>query len=176
MVSPIRLPLLGVVSRAQQIVLALIFASLVVSLIWGFRVDGLRAMHKERIDAVVTQLKSAFEGEADAKGRKFAPTAQNAATLVKRLADDRAVFRSERDTARGVLRVQSGKIQTLEQETTRLRQLSEENAKLARKVIEERNVWIKRAREASTRTERLLAEQELAQCEEVLDALFEAGF
>lgn len=172
----ISVPFLSTLSGLQRGIGVALIVALVCSLIWGFRVDGLRAMHKERIDAVVVQLKNSFDGEADDAGRVFKPTARNAATLVKRLSDDRNQFRAERDTARNVLNVQSGKIKALTEETQRLQQLSEENAKLARKVIAERDVWIKRAREASTRAERLAAEQELAQCQEVLDALFEAGF
>lgn len=177
MVSPISIPFLGVVTRLQQVAFISLALALVVALAWGFRVDSLRSTHKERIDAVVVQLKSAFEGDENLRedrGFKVAP--KNAASLVKRLADDRMTYRAERDSARSVLRLQSGKIIALEEETQRLKRLSEDNAKMARKVIEERNVWIARARAAATRTERLAAEQELVQCQEVLDALFQAGF
>ena len=42
--------------------------------------------------------------------------------------------------------------------------------------VRQRDAWIARARAAETRTERLSAEEELRECEAVLDRLYSQGF
>lgn len=71
---------------------------------------------------------------------------------------------------------QSASIAALEDETRAALATAARERKLKEDTIRERNMWIERARNAATRTERLSAEEELAQCEAVLDRLRARGF
>lgn len=137
------------------------------ALMWVWRVNDLRASHLETIDAVVTELKEAGLGGANRK---------NVAAVTKTLVEQRNTARSERDTARVLVETQSNAIAALEQET----QEYIRNARAQREMVEEatrqRDIWIARARNASNRTERLSAEEEIRQCEQVLDSLYSQGF
>lgn len=136
-------------------------------LLWVWRVNDLRASHLNTIDLVVAELKEAGLGGANR---------DNVDAVTKTLAEQRNKARAERDTARALVETQSNAILALEKET----QEHIENARAQRKMVEEatrqRDIWIARARSASTRTERLSAEEEIRQCEQVLDSLYSQGF
>lgn len=135
--------------------------------VWAFRVDGLRADHLETIQNTVKVLSDAGLTGANRS---------NVAAATKTVVDQRNLAREERDTARKVVDIQSRSIKALSDETTQYI----ENAKAQKRMIEEttrqRDIWIKKAKEASTRVERLTAEQELKQCEDVLDSLYAQSF
>lgn len=135
--------------------------------IWAFRVDSLRADHLETIQGTVKVLVDAGLAGAN-RG--------NLAAATKTLVDQRDLAREERNTARNLVNIQSRSIKALSDETTQYL----ENAKAQKRLIEEttrqRDLWIKKAKEASTRVERLTAEQELKQCEDVLDSLYAQSF
>ena len=71
---------------------------------------------------------------------------------------------------------QSRQIMDLGAETRRLRDLSAQQAAMVRQLKAQRDTWIKRAERASTRTQRLSAEEEVRHAEQALDALYDAGF
>jgi hypothetical protein len=136
-------------------------------LAWGVRVDHLRGVYHGRLDAVSLALKNAGLGK---------PKAGEEANGVKLLASYFARATAERDTARALVDVQSQSIDTLHAETERYAREAEANRKMIAAAVKERNAWISRAKAAETRTERLSAEQEVAECESVLNDLYASGF
>ena len=143
------------------------FIGIIAALFWVWRVNDLRASHLETIDQVVTELKEAGLGGAN-RG--------NVAAVTKTLVEQRNTARSERDTARVLVETQSNAILALEKETQEYLQNAREQRKMVEEATRQRDIWIARARNASTRTERLSAEEEIRQCEQVLDSLYSQGF
>lgn len=92
------------------------------------------------------------------------------------IATDRDTARRERDNFRSAAARQSTAVIALGKETARQRLRADEAVQIVKTVTRERDVWITRAKLASTRTERLACEVELKQTEEVLDALYQNGF
>ena len=134
---------------------------------WGVRVDHLRGGYKAQIE-VIRQAVGAAVG-TDIKADQIVPG-------VTRVTVDRDQYQRERDNARDVVLRQSESITRLHEEAERLAKLSAHDRALAQSLIEQRNIWIERARAAETRTERLTADKELEEANAVLDALFDAGF
>lgn len=158
--------------KAKRIALSVVgivaFLALVGSILWGMRVDHLRGEYRDQLVSIGQTLEDATVHEdidLDQIGQ-----------ALNQVIADRDHFKRERDNARAVLATQSETIRAYEAETNRLRAISERNAELAAAAIRDRDMWIARAEQASTRTERLSAEEELRQCEEVLNALYEADF
>ena len=134
---------------------------------WGLRVDSLRAGYKSQLEKVVV----AFVEIGEPK-----PSFKELPTAVKKLDLDRATLKRERDDALSVVDMQSTSIVQLEQEGIEAARKAEANRKLIEEATRQRNAWIQRARTAETRTERLSAEEELRECEAVLDSLRSRGF
>jgi hypothetical protein len=134
---------------------------------WVVRVDSLRGHYKAQLTEAVITIKR-LTGR-DVGFGKISATIIDIHTEGQR-------FKRERDNARDVLEVQTESIRRYEAETKRLRQISAEQAALAARLIADRDKWIAKAKSAATRTERRSAEQELGECESVLDALYAAGF
>lgn len=141
--------------------------ALAVTAAWGVRVDSLRAKHLGRLTEVVVVLHK--EGFTKSTGG-------TAAIYVQGLADKTKALKAERDQARTLVDVQSASIAALEEASKEAAAEAEANRKIAAEASRQRDMWIKRARNASTRTERHSAEQEIAECETVLDELYSAGF
>lgn len=153
-------------ARLAAAIGAAMLVAIVATALWGWRVDTLRGRYRALLDGVVLVLEPKL-------GRVKYPDIPGAVTGVL---EEGEKLRRERDNARAVVKAQSDSITAYEAETQRLTRLSEENRKLAEAVIRERDTWIRRARSAETRTERLSAEQELEECNAVLDALYREGF
>lgn len=134
---------------------------------WGLRVDNLRAGYKSQLEKVVV----AFVEIGEPK-----PSFKELPTAVKKLDLDRASLKRERDDALSVVDMQSTSIVQLEQEGIEAARKAEANRKLIDEATRQRDAWIQRARTAETRTERLSAEEELRECEAVLDSLRSRGF
>jgi len=134
---------------------------------WGLRVDNLRAGYKSQLEKVVV----AFVEIGEPK-----PSFKDLPTGVKKIDIDRASLKRERDDALSVVDVQSTSIVQLEQEGIEAARKAEANRKLIEEATRQRDAWIQRARTAETRTERLSAEEELRECEAVLDSLRSRGF
>jgi len=145
---------------APTLLLALVAA-------WGARMDHLRAYYHGALDDAAVALTDALGSKV--KSSQIVPA-------VNRIASDRDQFMRERNNARAVVDQQSAGITALHIETERLAKLSAQDRIYAEAMIKQRNVWIERARLAETRTERRSAEQELEECDAVLNALFDAGF
>lgn len=160
-------PLAGLKAQVLGAIGIAMTLSLVIALAWGFRVDHLRARYLDRLNSIRITLESVT-------GTK--PSLKDTPAGVKDLAADYRLAKTERDEARGVVDLQTASIDRLEQETQEAAQKSVAQAKLIAATKRERDAWIKRAREAETRVERLTAEQELAECEQVLDSLYARGF
>lgn len=141
--------------------------ALALSLAWGFRVDHLRAGYKQQLDTI--KIAFADIGEK-VSGYDKLPVA------VYKLDIQRARYKRERDAAQGVVEVQSSSIRALEAETAEAVRQSEQRRKQIAEVTRQRDAWIARARQAETRTERMSAEEELRECEQVLDRLYASGF
>lgn len=134
---------------------------------WGWRVDTLRGRYLDRLNSVRIVLADVGMGK---------PKAGEEANAVKLLGAERDKAIAERDQARTLVDVQSASIDRLHAETVEAEREAEANRKLVAATVKERDAWIARAKAAETRTERLSAEQEVAECEAVLDDLREKGF
>lgn len=134
---------------------------------WAARVNHLRGNHLQSLHEVADTLGEALSAKIGVS--QLVPAAN-------RLAGQRDQYLRERENARAVIQRQADSINALHDESERLAKLSEKDRALAKEMIRQRDVWIATAKAASTRTERLSAEQELEQCDAVLNALFDAGF
>lgn len=155
---------LGPIRRA--IGLGLVVA-LAIALAWGFRVDALRGRYRAQLDRISIAIDQVT-------GRKVSPAAAPIAIEAVGIVRDR--YRQQRDEARGVVERQSASITALAAESARQAAIGARNRQLAEAAIAERGRWIARAAAAETRTERLSAEAEAAECERVADALYQDGF
>lgn len=144
---------------------AFVFLSL---LGYGLRNDHLRGGYKAKLEAVVLAVVQIGEPRPSSYD-KLPDT-------VRKIDGDRQGFKKERDDARAVVDLQSNSITQLEQEGSEARAKAEANRKLVAETMRQRDAWIQRARAAETRTERLSAEEELRECEAVLDSLRQQGF
>ena len=145
---------------ASAVVIALLLA-------WGLRVDTLRGRYKSQLEAVVLAVVDIGEPK---------PSFDKLPDTVRKLDSDRQGFKKERDDARAVVDLQSSSITKLEQEGIEAAERAAANRKLFEETKRQRDAWIQRARAAETRTERLSAEEELRECEAVLDSLRQQGF
>lgn len=134
---------------------------------WGLRVDHLRGGYKAQLEAVVLAVVDIGEPK---------PSFDKIPAAVREIDKDRRAFAKERDAALAVVDLQSSSITQLEQEGIAAAQRAEANRKLFEETKRQRDAWIQRARAAETRTERLSAEEELRECEAVLDSLRQQGF
>lgn len=134
---------------------------------WGWRVDGLRADYRQKLDDVVTVAtkEGGYKTTRDAVDKAFALAVQ-----------DRNTARTGLLAAQGLIDVQNNSIVHLQKESEQAAEQADAARKLVASTIKERNAWIDRAKLAETRTSRLTAEQEVAECEQVLDSLYSAGF
>lgn len=89
---------------------------------------------------------------------------------------ERARYKREREEAQAVVDVQSDSIRALEYERADAMRQAVQRMKQIAEVTRQRDAWKARAKSAETRTERLSAEEELRQCEEVLDRLYQRAF
>lgn len=161
----------------QKVLIGIAVAAVLGFVAWAFRVDSLRARHLESLSLIIQPLEKA-------NGVKVGTIkSKNAPAYVKRLATSRdewkdsgLQWRRERDNARGVVEEQSQSIAKFNRETVRLRRISQEEAKKVAALTQERNFWVAEAERAATREERLICEEELAETERALDALFEKSF
>lgn len=147
----------------------LIGTALIVSalLAYGLRNDHLRAGYKARLDTIRIAFRDMGE-KVDGYG--------NLVPVANKIGAERTRYRRERDEAQAVVDVQSDSIRTLEQEHADAMRQAEQRRKQIAEVTRQRDAWKARAQSAETRTERLSAEEELRQCEEVLDRLYQRGF
>lgn len=172
-------PKLGLLSRASGFIsnfismkwlVFILIGGLLAMTAWGWRMDSLR----EKWRTTAYEITWEVAAVAGIDRSKLKP--KDAVAKIRGIAEDRDLFRRERDNARGVIDVQSTSIRNYEKETNRMRAISAKQAKLVASLIAQRNVWIQRAKDAGTRTERLTCEEELKETEDVLDALYEAGY
>lgn len=133
----------------------------------AFRWNSLRAQHLETINNTASVLTDA--GWKNVNER----TLQGAVASVL---NQRDKARSERDKAVVVIDLQTAGIETMERDAKAARDEAARQKVLIAQTTRERDAWIAKARNASTRTERLSAEQEVAECEGVLNDLYRDGF
>lgn len=158
---------MGPISAAQRYVIGGLGLVLILALAWGFRVDHLRGRYKSYLSSITTAI-------VDAGYDK--PKMSELAVSVRDLDLKRKSALTERDHALMVVDNQSRSITKLEQETAEAAQRSAADRKLIAATIQQRDAWIKRAKAAETRTERLSAEEEVKECERILDELYQSGF
>lgn len=143
---------------------AFVFLSL---LGYGLRNDHLRSGYKAQLESVVLAVVDIGEPK---------PSFDKIPDTVREIDSDRKALRKERDDALAVVDLQSSSITKLEQEGIEAAERAAANRKLFEETKRQRDAWIQRARAAETRTERLSAEEELKECEAVLDSLRSQGF
>lgn len=158
---------MGPLSIIQRAIGAGLATALLLALVWGARVDHLRAGYKAALGKILVSIDITT-------GRKV--TAAAAPVTIEAIGVLRDRYRLQRNEARAVVERQSASIKAAGAETARLAAISARNRELAEATIRERDVWIQRARAAETRTQRLTAEAELEECNAVLDALYHDGF
>jgi len=158
---------MGPLSIIQRAIGAGLAVALLLALLWGARVDHLRAGYKAALGKILVSIDITT-------GRKV--TAAAAPVTIEAIGVLRDRYRLQRNEARAVVERQSASIKAAGAETARLAAISARNRELAEATIRERDVWIQRARAAETRTQRLTAEAELEECNAVLDALYHDGF
>ena len=141
--------------------------ALALSLGWGMRVDHLRAGYKQRLDVI----RIVFEDIGEKK-----PGYNDLEPAIRRLDDQRVQLGAELKAERALTETQTASIDALELESAAAAARAAENRQRIAAVTRQRDAWIRRARDAETRTERHSAEEELAECEAVLNALYSAGF
>lgn len=157
---------MGPVSSIQRALIGGMGIGLLFLGLWAWRIDGLRADHLQHIETTVEALKKAGFKEA---GRK------NIEQIVSIVVDQRNSARSDRDAAQSLVKIQSDSIALLEQQTAEAAARAKANRDLAENTARQRDFWIKQAKASSTRTERLSAEDEVKECETVLDTLYSSG-
>lgn len=158
---------MGPLSIIQRYVFGGMAALMLVLSLWAVRIDGLRAKHKDAVDQMVDVLSKA--GIAHVNEGNLAQAAQI-------LVGQREKAKGDRDVARSMVEIQTTSIAQLEAEKNSAAREAEANRKLAEAAVEQRDMWIARAKAASTRTERLTADQEVQECQKVLDSLYSSGF
>lgn len=145
--------------------------SILTTVILHFRADDRvrdkRDTYKERLSTIRIEFKD--RGGINVKPGKEV----DGVKLVIRQRDEALADKALADR---VIDNQSASIAALEDETKAAVAKAARERKLKEDTIRERDMWVRRSREASTRTERLSAEEELAQCEAVLDRLRAQGF
>lgn len=134
---------------------------------WVIRVDHLRARYKTEGEAVVSALHDAGYNKTSLS---LAPVS------IKLMADARDKARSERDKALSVVDVQSRSIDEMGREAAQAKIAAEQQRKLIDATLRERDAWIARAKSAETRTQRKSDQEEVAECNRVLDDLYANGF
>lgn len=159
--------MIGALSRIQAAIGIGLVVALAIALGWGVRVDHLRGIYLAQLGRISVAIETVTGARVLAAG---APIAIEAVGIVR----DR--YRQQRDDARGTVERQSASIRTLEAATARQAAIGARNRQLAEATARERDVWIARAAAAETRTARLSAEAEVAECDAVLDALYADGF
>ncbi len=137
-------------------------------LVWGSLEHNWRVKAEDRLNSIRITIDTAM-GNAKPTSDRDLPSG------VKDLAADRNLALSERDQARGVVDLQTASIDRLEQETELAARKSAADQKLIQATLRERDRLIARAKQAETRLDRLTAEQELEECEAVLDSLYRDG-
>lgn len=131
------------------------------------RVDYLRARYLDRLNSISIDLTAAGVTPKEKKD----PTSE-----VKQALAERAQYLSERDQARTLVDVQSASINRLHAESVAAEHEADAQRKLVAETVKQRNYWKAQAQQAETRTERLTAEKELAECDAVLTDLYNKGF
>ena len=143
---------------------ALIIAAL---LAWGLRLDHLRAGWRTIAlghEQTLKTIRIAFEdmGEPVQSDADIEPSV-------------RRIYR-QREEERAANAIMAGSVKRAGEETQRAMAETEEAQRKIAKLTKERDQWIARARSASTRTERMTAELELAECVSALSELRASGF
>ena len=143
-----------------------------IALVWShFASDARTRQQRDTYQQRLSTIRITFKDNGGIKVK--AGKEVDGLKLVIRQRDEARADKALADT---VIDNQSASIAALENETQQALQTVARERKLKEQTIRERDMWIRRAKEASTRTERLSAEQELAQCEAVLDRLRLQGF
>lgn len=157
----------GLFARFKAYIIGGMGIALLAVSLWGIRANSLREVYLDRLKTITVVLREA--------GMKV-DSSKNPEAGVRLAVSQRATYLAQRNEARGLLATQSNSIRQMERETAAAVQQAEANRRRLDGIIRERNIWIERARAAETRTERLTAEQEIAECEEAMNALYQAGF
>jgi hypothetical protein len=158
---------IGAITGVQRAVGLGLVAALAIATGWGARVDHLRGRYADQLGQVTATIEKVTGRATTAAG---APIAIEAVGILR----DR--YRLEREDARATVERQSTSIRGLAAESARQAAIGVQNRKLAEATMRERDAWIARAEAAETRTVRASAETEVAECEQVLDALYADGF
>lgn len=147
----------------------LIGVGLIVSILlaYGLRNDHLRAGYRERLDTIRIAFKDM--GEKVGGYDDILPAAN-------KVGAERARYLRERDQERAANEIMAGSVKRLGEETAVALQEAEDAQRKVAQLTKERDSWIAKARSASTRTERMSAELEVAECVAALSELRQSGF
>lgn len=138
-------------------------------LAWGMRVDHLRAGYKSTLDTIVIAFTDMGEKIDDGDYGKIVVSAN-------KVGAERSRYLREREQERAANVIMADSVRRAGQETEEALKRAAEYQRRVSKLTKERDQWIAKAREASTRTERMTAEKEVAECTDALSELWRRGF
>lgn len=135
---------------------------------WALRLNNRRAYWQDITVAVTSVLGNAVDNPKLKPGK--------AVETAREVVRTRDQYQRERDSANQALVVQGQSILDAEVVAAKAKADAARAVLGVKKLTEQRDIWIAKARAAATPTERLTCEQELANVEETLDALRNSGF
>jgi len=101
---------------------------------------------------------------------------EDAPSAIEKIGTQKLDLLRKLNDTKEALNDQTFRVLELGQQTQRLRSEADRQRALVQQLTVQRDAWIAKAKAASTRTQRLSAEEEVRQCEEAMDALYQAGF
>ena len=155
------------VTQARAIMAGVMVAALLGFALWVHRVDQLRAKYHGYADQAVAALTNA--GFKNVKPERIGAD-------IGALAKDRDTAHDNWAAADATIGRQSNSITALHAQTNDLIAKANARAKQIEAVTAQRDKWIAEARKAETRTDKMSAAAEVAECDYVLDQLYKSGF
>jgi hypothetical protein len=161
--------------RLAKILGPIILVGLVLGYIWHLQGDA--AKWRGRVYAIADVIQEVGDFKGRSKGDRAGKLGyKDLEKGVRKIGADRDRNARERDAKAAALNDQTALVLELSRATLAARQEADRQTELARQLTVQRDTWIKRARTAATRKERLSADVEAQQMEEALDALRDANF
>jgi hypothetical protein len=135
---------------------------------------GWAALLNSRLKERDAQIEAAANAVFNVDGKK--PSAKDLASYVFKIAAERDEAKAADALKKAALDSQSQTINNLGQISAQQASVSKQNSDLARSLSASRDQWIAQAQANAQRTVPLSDSQELAQCKEAMDALFNNDF
>lgn len=162
--------------KLAKILVPIILIALVVGYIWSLRSDVDKWRGRVHAIADVIQEVGSFKSPHVKGDRAGKLGYKDLEKGIRKIGADRDLNARQRDQVKTALNDQTQRVLELSRATLAAREEADRQATMVRQLTAQRDSWIKRARTAATRKERLSADVEAQQMEEALDALRDANF